>query len=371
MLRKVKVLHVFNDPFVIPYYLGDQIGYFSNRGYEIHITSNGPYQNNNFDFHYFETEIIRKYSLWKDFLAVIKLYSYIKDKNIDIVVGHTPKGALIAMVASYLNKIEKRIYFRHGLLFETSTGFERCLLVFIERITGFLSTKVINVSNSVMIKSNAFNLNKPEKNIILHNGSCNGINIEKFSPTTIPKERNIEFLNKIVVGFVGRVVKDKGVIELLDAWKLLLNKYNNIELVIVGPTETRNSIPNGYLNYINDEKSINYIGYVANTLTYFRTFDIFVLPSYREGLPTVVLEASCLGLPVITTKSTGCIDSIIEGVTGLYCDLNANDIALKIERYIVDKNLRISHGKAGHEFVKFNFKQTIIWEEIEKKAFEM
>jgi glycosyltransferase involved in cell wall biosynthesis len=373
-----KILHVVNISFVLPYYLGDQITYFCDKNFSISIACS-----DSIDFFKFCNEhkanpiplkITRKFDLFNDIKSIFKLFFQIRKHNFDIVIGHTPKGGLISMVASYFANTKKRIYFRHGLMFETSKGFKRYILITIEKLTGLLATDVICVSNSVLEVSNKLNLSSPTKNKILNLGTCNGVDsIKKFNPNKISfnfkknlkKQHNISE-NDIVIGFVGRIVKDKGIEELIVAWKNIILSYTNIKLFLVGPFETRDSIDLSIQEYIINEKSIIYVGEQSDTVLYYSTFDIFILPSYREGFPTVVLEASSMQLPVITTKNTGCIDSIQENITGIYCDISSNTIINSLKYYIDNPVLRKNHGINGRDFVINNFNQNLIWKEIEK-----
>jgi glycosyltransferase involved in cell wall biosynthesis len=109
---------------------------------------------------------------------------------------------------------------------------------------------------------------------------------------------------------------------------------------------------------------------MKNVTPFYALMDIFILASYREGFPTVVLEASAMELPIITTRSTGCIDSIIENETGVFTEINADSIARKINLYFIDKDKAVTHGKNGRRFVEKNFDQKVIWQEIEEKIFK-
>jgi glycosyltransferase involved in cell wall biosynthesis len=372
----MKILHVVNVSFVLPYYLGEQITYFKNKNYIIHISCTES--NELFDFcdiyniNCFPIRITRKFDILSDIASVYRLYKIIKSEHYDAVIGHTPKGGLISMLSSFLCGTKKRIYFRHGLMYETSNGFKRSLLINIEKLSSFLATNVICVSQSVLNKSIKNKLSDPSKCIILNNGTCNGIDsINQFNPDLINYTKVIDIKknlslkdNDIIVGFIGRIVKDKGINELVGAWQLLLNKHSNIKLVIIGPIEIRDPIRNDVLEYINTEKSIRYLGEVHNPLIYYSIFDIFVLPSYREGFPTVVLEASSMNLPIITTRSTGCIDSIIENKTGIYCEITSESISNSIDFYINNPLLRKLHGINGRNFVINDFNQKIIWEQL-------
>lgn len=145
-----KILNVVSVYFSIPFFFGDQLKYFKEKGYDIHLVCS-PSQKleeyaNSQGVKYKEFIILRKFSVFQDIKTVIALYKYIKKNNFDIVVGHTPKGALIAMISSYLARTKNRIYFRHGLSYETTKGLKRKILVLIEKITGSLSNVVVCVS---------------------------------------------------------------------------------------------------------------------------------------------------------------------------------------------------------------------------------
>ena len=171
-----------------------------------------------------------------------------------------------------------------------------------------------------------------------------------------------------VIGFTGRLVRDKGIIELLRAYKQLKAKYDNLVLLLVGMLEERDALPQDVVDDIINMEGVVNTGYVSNASieNYYALMDLFILPSYREGFPTSVLEASSMNLPIITTKVTGCIDSIIEGQTGLFVEHTAESIANAIELLYNDELKRKKMGENGRRFVVDNFRQEIIWQEIDK-----
>ena len=136
---------------------------------------------------------------------------------------------------------------------------------------------------------------------------------------------------------------------------------------MVGPIEKRDAITFESKKHIQTDPNIINTGFVLNASSYFPLMDVFVLPTYREGFPTVSLEASSMEIPVLITRATGCEESIIENKTGLFIKNSAEDIAEKIEIYFNNPQLRNSHGKAGREFVRENFEQTKIWDQIHTK----
>jgi glycosyltransferase involved in cell wall biosynthesis len=373
-----KILHVVNISFVIPYYLGEQIDYFNSKGHSI-IIACSPSE----DFFEYSIkksftplplEIKRSFSIINDLIAIFKLTLYLKNNSVDTVVGHTPKGAFIALISASLAGISNRIYFRHGLMFETSKGIKRRALIFIEKFTAMLSTQVISVSSSVLEKSNKLKLSSPKKNKILHQGTCNGIDaISQFNPLKINPIRinslkdQFGILEKnLVVGYTGRISKDKGVVELLQAWPSIIQVKPNAILLLVGPLDKRDRISSKWESYINNTSSIICTGLVTNTAPYYKLMDCFILPSYREGFPTVVLEASSMSVPVITTKSTGCIDSIVEGITGIFTEINPNSISNSVLLLLNNNSLKDKLSQNGRPFVLKNFNQKQIWEALEK-----
>ena len=377
MKKNKNILHVVNVFFVIPYFLGNQLLFFKDLGYDSFIACSPSKElkaeSIKKKFQYIETPISRSISILNDLKSIVNIIRYIKKNKIDIVIGHTPKGGLLAMIAAFIIRVPKRIYFRHGLVFETAKGFKRFLLINMDRLTASLATKIIVVSPSVFDESIKYKLNSANKQVILHKGTCNGIDIDWFDSSKSVESNIIKLKNElkipmsnIIIGFTGRLVVDKGINELVDAFQMLKKKYANISLLLVGMNEERDGLPLSTIDKIQADQDIIVTGYIANAIimNYYALMDIYILPSYREGFPTSVLEASAMKLPVVTTKVTGCIDSIIENVTGIFVDNNKNSICDGLEKYLNSKELRILHGEKGREFVEGNFKQILIWNEL-------
>lgn len=382
--KLIKILHVISDYSFFEIFLKKQLLYFSNLDIEWHVacTPNAESEMNSMKstpVKFYYTSILRSISPLIDCLTIIKLRRYIKINKFDIVIGHTPKGALLGMVSSWLAGTRKRVYYRHGLIFETSRGISRVLFKIVEKLTASLATHVVCVSPSILEVSDNYRLNDSRKNIIIgKRGSINGINTDIFYKATLDKlvlnklrEKLGISAGKIVVGFVGRLVHDKGVAELLDAWRSLILDNKEIVLLIVGDTDSRDSISNHYLQYIVSEKTVVHIKKEQNMPLVYALMDMFVLPSYREGLPTVILEASSMELPIITTRVTGCVDVVVQNKSGIFCDNTAKSIKEKIQYYLNESEARARHGIYGRKFVKYNFEQHEIWKETLKKLFYM
>lgn len=375
-MKKEKVLHVITVSFVINHFFGKQFLYLKNKtGNEYHLACSYSKDfidlSSQLNFIPFEVEITRRISPLKDIAAIIKLYSYIKKNKITKVIGHTPKGAMVAMLASYFARISDRIYFRHGLIYETRIGFKKIILKNIERLTGLLATQVVCVSNSVKILSEKDKLNSPQKNIVLGLGTCNGIDTSgKYNPNFIDinekkmLESKLDIGGHKIVGYVGRLVKDKGIDELILAWEKIIEKYPKVKLLLVGPIENRDEISSYSKNFISTNQSVIFTDYVSDASPYFSLIDIFILPTFREGFPTVALEASSMEIPVLITKATGCTEAIVDGWTGKFITHNIDDIAEKVLFYLNNETIAKQHGKQGRIFVSENFEEKFIWDRL-------
>lgn len=371
----MNILHVVNIYFVLPYFIGDQFKYFKSKGHQMNVACSPSEYIEDYarmqGFDYLETPVNRSISIKDDLKSIFNICRFIKQQKIDIVVGHTPKGGMLAMLAAKVCGVPKRIYFRHGLVYETSHGLKRKLLMTIDRLTSLCATKIVCVSPSVLKRSIDDRLAPAHKQIILGNGTCNGVDtVRQFNPENIEDLKLQELREKyhlkkgdFVVGYSGRLVRDKGIIELVRAFDQLQNA-ENCRLLLVGMFEERDSLPEDVKHRILNDPRIIYTGFINGGMQYFYSLmDVYVLPSYREGFPTGVLEAQSMAKPVITTRVTGCKDSILDGVTGLFADNDEGDLAKKIDAIRLSRQI---DGGKGRQWVVENFDSQIIWKEIEK-----
>lgn len=374
------VLHVFSVPFSINYFVGEQFIYFKKlKHYNYFVSCSDSEElrilSKKLNFTSQPIEINRSISLLSDLKAIFSLIKVIKKNKIDKVVGHSPKGAMIAMIAATISGTSTKIYFRHGIFFETSKGLKRLLLKNVDRLSGSLADTVVCVSDAVKNISEKEKLNSSRKNIVLGLGTCNGVDVKgKFNPTNFNEVEVKQLQNSLgiksedfVVGFVGRLVKDKGIIELVDAWVIFHENNPQSKLLLVGPIEERDALPASTLKKIEQDESVITLGNVNSPSIYYNIFDIFILPTYREGFPTVALEASAMELPVIITRATGCEEAIIENETGIFTTHNPKDIVNKLEYLFTNQELGTRLGKNGRKFVMDNFDQQKIWDIINEK----
>ena len=371
------ILHVVNIYFVLPYFIGGQFKYFKDKGYNMHVICSEskylPQYAKEQGFDYKIVPILRAINLLQDFKSILKICQYIKEKQIDIIVGHTPKGGLLSMIAGWIMRVPNRIYFRHGLVYQTSKGLKRFLLKSIDKLTSLLATKIVCVSPSVLETSIKDKLAPEKKQIILHKGTCCGIDTEGiFNTDCIDKEKLLLLKSKWaikesdwVIGYSGRLVRDKGIIELIRAFRIVKAENPNYKLLLVGMFEVRDALPEDVQQDIKNDSQIVWTDFQNSDMEYFYSMmNVYVLASYREGFPTGVLEAQSMKVPVITTRATGCCDSIIENETGLFIHHNAEELAAAIQR-IHNHETQLS-GEKARQWVRNNFENHIVWKEIEK-----
>jgi glycosyltransferase involved in cell wall biosynthesis len=281
------------------------------------------------------------------------------------------------MLSSWIMKVPTRIYFRHGIVYETMKGRKRKMMIFFDKLTSFCSTKIVAVSQSVLKQSIEDKLAPETKHIILGKGTCGGIDaLNKFNKNLI-NHSDVSKLGKklglkssdLVIGYCGRLVKDKGIIELVEAFLKLKEYYSNIKLLLVGDFEERDALPQKIIDLINNNQDIVNTGFIFDKVEYYyNLMNIYVLASYREGFPISILEASAMELPVLTTRVTGCIDSILDGQTGYFIDNTSESIVHGINRILKNDNSS-QLGKNGRKFILENFDQQILWPIIESKLY--
>ena len=360
-------------------FIGDQMAYLQKKGdYECYLICSPHPELKNYaqsqDVHLREVYIERTLSPIKDIKAFWAIYKYIKKNQFDVLIAHSfPKACLLSMTAAKLAGVPHRIELAHGALQEGLRGFMRKFVIWSERLNSRNAEKVIIVSESTGKVRLNDGIDKAEKQVLLSKGTCNGVDTKgQFNPESVKAEHLAELRKKFgiseddfVIGYCGRLVRDKGIVELVAGFKLLREKHpeKSIKLLIVGSPEKRDALPQETLDILTTDKSIIYTGFVPymEIAQYYALMDTFILPSYREGFPTVTLEASSMGLPVITTRKTGCIDSIVEGETGLFVDLKASSIADALEK-MMDKEYALKLGQNGRKWVTENFEHSIVRE---------
>ncbi len=313
-----------------------------------------------------------------DLVSLWKLYWAMKSIRPEVVDVSTPKAGLLGSVAAMLAGVPCRVYTLRGLRMETATGIKRPILWLAERTACACSHRVIPVSESLRRRAIELKLVSPAKARSVGNGSC-GIDARRFTPenrateTVAQLRRDLGLTgNETVIGFVGRFVKDKGVRELVEAFRELSSSRPGLRLLLVGDFETGDPVEPSIRRYIENTPSILRPGFVADTAPYYALMDVFVLPTYREGFPGVPLEAQASAVPVITTNATGAVDSVRDGITGLIVPMrDAKALTWAIDTLLRKPEMRLDMGLAGRKWMVRDFRPEAIWQAHAKMYREM
>ena len=264
----------------------------------------------------------REIAFIKDIVSLGKLLFFFITQRPTIVHSNTPKASLLSMIAARLTGVPVRIYTVTGLRFETEAGFKRSLLINMERLACASATHIVAESRGVKHLLQKFVISK--KNIyIIANGTLNGIDEEYWCKQKVllhEKEKLYKFLSvsdeNTIILFVGRLVVDKGVNELVEAFMNLYKENSFLRLLLVGPVEEHgNSLSNEILDVISKHRGIISTGFQQDVRLFMSIANLLVLPSYREGFPNVVLQAGAMELPVVSTNVNGAVE-VIDGRNG-------------------------------------------------------
>lgn len=315
-------------------------------------------------------EMPRRITPFRDLVAVWQLVRALRARRPHIVHAHTPKGGLLGMLSATLAGVPVRIYHMRGLPLMTASGTRRTILRWSERVSCALAQRVFCVSHSLREVALAEGLTRPDKIVVFHGGSGNGVDAEQaFAPSAAPDEERRAARgalgvpdDAVVVAFIGRVVKDKGVVELAEAWTRVREAHPRAYLLLAGPEEPFDPVPAHVMRALREDPRVVLPGTVRGVRAVYAAADVVTLPSHREGFPNVPLEASAMALPVVTTDTAGCRDSVQDGRTGAVVPVgDAAALAAALDRYLSSPALRCEHGEAGRRWVREAFSPARIW----------
>lgn len=373
---KSKLIRITTVPISLDKLLSGQLAYM-NQFYEvIGVSSDTPYLEKigqKEHIKVFNIEMTRQITPLRDLKAVWQLYKYFKKENPLIVHTHTPKAGTVGMLAAKLAGVPHRLHTIAGLPLLEATGNKRKLLNFVEKITYRCATKIYPNSfglKDIIVKEKFCATEKLE---VLGNGSTNGIDTSFFNPELNPVAQNDLLRSELkilpqdfVFIFVGRLVGDKGINELVSAFKQISSSLPHAKLLLVGPLETElDPLNAATLKEIEVNKSIVSVGYQNDVRPYFAIANALVFPSYREGFPNVVLQAGAMGLPSIVTDINGCNEIIENELNGLIIPVkNTEAIGKAMEKLLLDKLLYSRLQSQARKKIVDNYEQKVVWEAI-------
>ena len=369
------VVHVVTVPVSLHTFLTDQARYMNGHGFALHaVASGGP------DLERFArregvtvhaVEMTRQISPLRDAVSLLRLWRTLRAIRPQVVHAHSPKGGLLGMTAALLARVPVRIYHIRGLPHVTSRGFRRFALLLAERVSCALAHRVLAVSRSMREVAERDGLVRPGRIKVLRGGSGNGVDaLRRFRPPSAEAREATRAglgipASARVIGFVGRVGRDKGVVELAEAWAGLRETAPDLHLLVVGGKEAEDPLPPEVLERLAGDPRVHLTGAVPDTSALYGAMDVVTLPSYREGLPNAALEAAATELPIVATDIPGCVDAVQDGVTGTLVPVrDAGALQDALARYLADPELRRAHGGAARRRVLTEFGQEELWTAI-------
>ena len=316
----------------------------------------------------------RKITPFQDLKSLWEMWNFLRKEKPQIVHTHTPKAGIIGMLAARLAGVPHRLHTVAGLPLMEATGTKRKILNFVEKLTYSSATRVYPNSKGLYDFILQNNFTQSNKLKIIANGSSNGIDTAFFSPDQVTEIERVTLREKLniqpddfVFVFVGRIVSDKGINELIKAFSELQTAENNeltgIKLLLVGGLESDlDPLHPETLAEINHNKDIISAGFQQDVRPFFAIADALAFPSYREGFPNVVMQAGAMGLPSIVSDINGCNEIIVEGENGLIIpSKNVEKLKEKMLTLAGDKNLYIKLKENSRRMIENRYEQSVVW----------
>ncbi len=293
-----------------------------------------------------------------DFAALLRLWRLMRRLRPAVVHAHTPKAGLLGMLAARLARVPVRVYTLHGLVWRTRRGWRRRLLVLLERLACRLATQALAVSPSVRRAALGARLAGPARIAVPGPaGSANGLDFARFQPGCARRSDGAA-----VLGFAGRLVPDKGLADLAAAWETIRARCPSVRLRIAGGPEPHDPLPPGLLEALRADPRVRFTGWVEDMPAYYRSIDLLLVPSRREGLPYVVLEAAAMEVPAAGYAVDGVIDAIDHGRTGLLVSPGSPQaLAAAAIRLAEDPALRGRLGREARRRVLALYRREPLW----------
>jgi glycosyltransferase involved in cell wall biosynthesis len=373
----IKLCIVTTIPATVKAFFGDQLRFLQEHGYQITIITSPEDGSQKYGkslpdgVHIEYVAMGRTIKPLEDIKAVWKIARIIRNRHFDIVQYVTPKGALFGSVASWMAKVPVRLYLMWGLYYVTQTGFHRFVYKTIERIICGCSTAIAPDSKGNARLAVEEGLCKAEKISVVSHGSANGVDTDKFDPGKLAEVRikirtDLQIPDHATVfGCIAPMVRDKGINELIESFDKISIEYPYAYLLYVGRTTEKDPVKPSTLELMKANPRIIHLGWQSEPEKYLAAMDVFVLPTYREGLGVVNIEASAMELPVISTDVPGPQESIVHGETGILVPAQQVEPLVQAMKDLLNRpSDRNRLGKAGRKRVRECYEQKKLWQAI-------
>lgn len=342
------------------------------KHYEVHLVANFPNEESSKDFREMgvtchQVKIERPISLFHDLKSIFALRALFRKERFDAVHSVTPKAGLLTSMAGWLAGVKVRIHIFTGQVWATRKGMMRLLLKSMDKMIALLDTHLLVDGHSqrdFLIEEGVL---KEKNSRVLANGSIAGVKLERFVISEEVRERERHAMGfrpeDVVFVFLGRLNHDKGIGELYDAFNRLAEECPNARLVLYGADEEGYEAKASDFPHLKRNQNFFYPGMTYKPHDALQGGDVFVLPTWREGFGSSVIEAQALGLPVITSDAYGVRDASVPGETALRCGVNDPEGLYRcMKEYYQHPELRKQHGAAGRERVIRSFDCNVVTE---------
>jgi glycosyltransferase involved in cell wall biosynthesis len=309
----------------------------------------------------------RTLSPWRDLRALWQLARFLRREPFDLVEVSTGKAALLGAIAARLAGVACLIHVLRGLLLDTTSGVAWPFAWLMQAVPCWLAHHNLSVSESLREAAHRHRVCNRRRSRVVGPGSYKGVDLERFNPQQRARGAAVRArhgipADAVVFGFVGRLTRDKGLIELATAFSAAARTDPALLLLLVGGYEQRDRPPPDVVALLAAHPQVRNVGWQTDIPGYLAAMDVLVLPSYREGFPNTPLEAAAMGLPVITTDATGCRDAVRDGITGIRVPVrDAEQLRAAMERLAGDAELRQRLGTAGRRWVTECFDQAQVF----------
>lgn len=370
----LKLAHIVTSPVTAWSFLRGQLRFMKERGFDVTLISAPGWELDEIakreEVQAIAMPMLREPAPVGDAVALVKLTRLLRRLRPDIVHCGTPKASLLGGLAARLAGVPTRVMTLHGMRADGLTSRSRKLVLIMERMSCKSAQRIYCVSESLRSRAVELELAPESKLRVLGPGTANGIDAERFSRSPSLLRRSEALREKLqlpaqvpVLGFVGRLVRDKGIAELMRAYRQLKSEFSELRLLLVGPLENYDGLEAGLRSQILSDPHVIHTGFLEDTETAYPLMTLLTLPTYREGFPYVPMEAAAMELPVVGTRVTGCVDAIVDGVTGtLVPPRDSEALATAIGVYLRDPALCGKHGAAARRRVEQEFRPEPIWQ---------
>ena len=365
--RRVRVCVVVAVPMTLEVFLISHLRALQTC-YDITVVANCPdvhfLRKLGLDIEMVHVAIERNIAPFQDAKCLMALFSLFRSRQFSIVHSITPKAGLLAMVAAMLARVPNRIHTFTGQVWAGLGGWERELLKLMDKLLAFSATALLADSHSQLVFLRQEGIFKTSRGVVLGKGSISGVDGKRFQRKPLERQRIRYELgitdSAMVFGFMGRLKKDKGVLDLAQAFRIVGEENQSVHLLVVGPDEEQ--LMQRMIDLAGEAASrMSFVNWTKEPERYMAAIDLLCLPSYREGFGSVIIEAAACGVPTLASRIYGVSDALVEGVTGMMHECgDVCGIADGLKRAVAARHALTEMGSRAQKRANEDFDSSIL-----------